>query len=240
MRPSILVLSHHHPVPPPRFEKFHSAYPVAEHPSIAKNVYRQQWMGPSFPRTFGRAAAKDSSHRRPLLVRLQLPVEWHRSHFPPITACRQQHRWIPPASLPTQRRLCLLICFPVSLICGIQPPPLPGFRRPHSNRADQRRSGTSARYSPTGMISFPAFSQRRLDPLPLVQVKEIYLVIAMASISSWQISVMDIPAQDFRPVRRQVSLKTMIGHPAGGHLAVHVQFRRRRQVSTATQVKIGQ
>ncbi|KAJ7342305.1 hypothetical protein DFH08DRAFT_1081989 [Mycena albidolilacea] len=68
--------------------------------------------------------------------------------------------------------------------------------------------------------------------------EEMSLVTAMPSIFSWQILVMDIPPQDSRPVRRQVSLKITIGHP-GGHQAGHVQFRRRHRVILATQVIIG-
>ncbi|KAJ6533958.1 hypothetical protein DFH09DRAFT_1369864, partial [Mycena vulgaris] len=96
-----------------------------------------------------------------------------------------------------------------------------------------------AQYNPTGMIPFTAFSQQRLDPLPLVQVQEISLMTATASISSWQTSAMNIRAHDFHLSLHRVSLKTTIGHPVGGHLAVHIQFRRRHQVSTAIQLEIA-
>ncbi|KAJ7820503.1 hypothetical protein B0H14DRAFT_3735530 [Mycena olivaceomarginata] len=97
-------------------------------------------------------------------------------------------------------------------------------------------------------------SQRRLDPLPRVRGQEIF-TMAMASISSWQISgnipwsflqpmcwpkpVMSTQARDFRPLRPPAFLMTTVGPPVGGHPAVHVRSRRRRPVSMTTPSKIG-
>ncbi|KAF8172998.1 hypothetical protein K438DRAFT_1772428 [Mycena galopus ATCC 62051] len=68
--------------PAPRFKLFCSAYPVAEHPLIFAGIYRQQWMGSGFPRTFGRAAAvKDSSAGTPPVVS-STPIA---SGIPPFT-----------------------------------------------------------------------------------------------------------------------------------------------------------
>ncbi|KAF8170485.1 hypothetical protein K438DRAFT_1773720 [Mycena galopus ATCC 62051] len=94
--------------------------------SAAKCIYRQQWMGSGFPRTFGRAAAVKDSSVMPNTSFLSFLISQLERH-PFID--RSEQLLYPPEAASASR-----------------------FRRPPSNRVDQRSSGM---IQPTGMIQFP-------------------------------------------------------------------------------------
>ncbi|KAJ6578331.1 hypothetical protein B0H19DRAFT_578120 [Mycena capillaripes] len=158
----------------------------------------------------------------------------------PVFRLSWQHRPSISLTLVTRPRFYSPICFlgrhsPPFIMISCYPPRgmlRRSLDRPslHSNRA---KPSTIPRYGHTGMILCPAFSQRRLDPLPRVREQDIF-TMAMASISSCQRLVMSTQARHFRPLRLPAFPMTTVGPLTGGHPAADVRSRQRRRVSMTT------